>query len=89
LLALVGDVPVLHNAIALWADATTDATSDRRCDLLPGKRAILVDFFAIVAKPLGLITPVDVKRRQAILEQRGLTAGTVYGRLARVSSFYQ
>jgi integrase len=88
-LAAFGDAPALRNAIALWADATTDATSDRRRDLLRDKCAILVDFFVIVAKPPSQVTPVDVKRWQAILEQRGLTAGTVYGRLARVSSFYQ
>jgi integrase len=79
----------LQTAIALWADATTDVTSNRRRDLLRDKRAILVDFFGHIAKAPGLVTPVDVKRWQAILEQRGLTAGTVYGRLARVSSFYQ
>jgi integrase len=80
--------PALANAIAMWADSTTDPTSARRRDLLRDKRVVVDDFFRFTGQPLGRITPADAKRWQADLGGRGLTPATVYARLSRLSSFF-
>ena len=79
----------LHNAIALWADATTAPASARRGDLLRDKTAMVGVFFGYTGKPPELVTEIDVKAWQAELEGRGLAAATVYGYLSRLSSFYE
>ena len=75
-------------AIAAWADATTDASSRRRRDLLRDKVRALADFFEFVGVPAGQVGPIDVKDWQAELEQRQLAPSTVYGMISRLSSFY-
>ena len=79
----------LHNAITLWADATTAPASARRGDLLRDKTAMVGAFFGYTGKPPELVTEIDVKAWQAELEGRGLAASTVYGYLSRLSSFYE
>ncbi|MAU08616.1 MAG: hypothetical protein CL607_02250 [Anaerolineaceae bacterium] len=90
--------PVLLNAIALWADATTNADSARRADLLRDKQTALVGdgdngsaagFFTLVNKAPQHVTPLDVKNWQAYLEQMGLSPASVYARISRLSSFYK
>lgn len=71
-----------------WADATTDASSRRRADLLRDKRRAVVDFFEFVGKPPNQVASMDVKAWQADLEERGLVPSTIYGMVSRVSSFY-
>jgi integrase len=78
----------LSNAIALWADATTDATSSRRQDLLRDKRHAVADFFSFIRKHPAEIKPADVKAWQASLESAGLKPATVYWKISRISSFY-
>lgn len=79
----------LRNAFAMWADATTDATTGRRRDLLRDKTTAVGDFFAFVGKPPAAVTPLDVKAWQADLEARGLSPASVYARVSRVSSWYK
>lgn len=83
------DSPAAKTAIATWADATTDATSRRRADLLRDKSKAVADFFNHTGKGPAQITPVDVKNWQAALEERGLAPATVYAMVSRVSSFYR
>lgn len=78
----------LRSALSLWADATTDATTCRREELLKGKPKVVEDFFAFVEKHLGEVSPEDVKRWQRRLEER-LRPGTVYVRVSLLSSFYE
>lgn len=80
--------PALHNALLAWADNTTDATSDRRADLLRDKMRAVAAFFAFAHKAPGQCTPLDVKTWQADLERTHAPA-TVYAMLSRVSSFYR
>lgn len=80
--------PALQNAITLWADARTDASSERRVDLLRDKTRAVGTFFDWCGKHPGMVTPLDVKAWQAELEGRGLSPSTVYARISRVSSFY-
>lgn len=78
----------LRSALSLWADATTDATTRRRDELLKGKPKVIVDFFAFVEKHPGEVSPEDVKRWQRQLEGR-LRPATVYARVSLLSSFYE
>jgi integrase len=78
----------LRSALSLWADATTDATTRRRGELLKGKPRVIEDFFAFVEKHPGKVTPEDVKRWQHRLEER-LRPATVYVRISLLSSFYE
>ncbi len=64
--------PPLDFALANWADATIDPTSDRREDLLHDKKKAVGDFFEWICKPADGITPNDVKAWQNELEQRNL-----------------
>jgi len=79
----------LQNAIMLWADATTDATSRRRHDLLRDKTRAVASFFRRAGKPAQLVTALDVKEWQAQLEAADLAPATVYARISRLSSFYR
>ena len=78
----------LRSALSLWADATTDATTRRRGELLKGKPKVVEDFFAFVEKHPGEVTPEDVKRWQRRLEER-LRPATIYVRISLLSSFYE
>ena len=78
----------LRSALSLWADATTDATTRRRDELLKGKPKVIEDFFAFVKKHPGEVSPEDVKGWQRRLEER-LRPATVYVRVSLLSSFYQ
>jgi site-specific recombinase XerD len=88
--------PALMSAVNLWADAKTDADSRRRADLIRDKRNALVGddskgaagFFLYIGKSIETVTPADVKRWGAYLEDRGLSASSVYARISRVCSFY-
>lgn len=79
----------LRNAVSLWADATTDAASTRRADLLRDKTKAILSFFGLVAKHPAAVLPADVKRWQAAQEDEGLTRATVYTRLSLLSSFFE
>ena len=78
----------VDRAIYAWADATTDATSERRDDLIRDKTRAVADGLQFIGKHLDQITPDDVKRWQADLE-RHLAQATVYATLSRLSSFYR
>src|SRR5215217_5412475 len=78
----------LRSALSLWADATTDATTRRREELLRGKPKVVEDFFSFVGKHPGEVSPEDVKRWQQRLEER-LRRATVYVRVSLLSSFYE
>ena len=76
-------------ALDAWAEATTDATSRRRADLLRDKRRTVIDFFQFTDKPPEAIRPRDVQAWREELERRGLQPATVYAAVSKVSSFYR
>lgn len=78
----------LQNAINLWAEATTDATSACLQDLLRSKRHAVSSFFAHCGKHPGAVTSLDVKSWRYALEGKGFKPATVYARISRLSSFY-
>lgn len=84
----------LQNAVTLWANARTDASSARRTDLLHYKAKTVTDFFTwctIDGKPKhpAEVTALDVKAWQAHLESQSLAHSTVYARISQLSSFYE
>lgn len=80
--------PAVQNAVNLWADATTRTTSERRHDLLRDKTRAVVSFFEFTGKQPAEVTEIDVKTWQASLEAESLSQSTIYGRVSRLSSFY-
>lgn len=78
----------IRNAVAIWSDATTNASSHRRPDIRRDKQNAVVAFFRHTGKHLTDITPLDVKSWQESLEGQGLATTTVYYRLCHLSSFY-
>jgi integrase len=79
---------ILQNAVHLWANATTDTSSPRRPDLLRDKQLAVIEFFGFIGKRPQAVTPIDIKSWQDILESRQLSSATIYGRISRLSSFY-
>jgi integrase len=84
-----GERIALKNAVSLWADATTDAESVRRQDLLRDKTRAVVAFFNLVGKHPAAVLPADVKRWQEAQEAADLARSTVYTRLSLLSSFFE
>jgi integrase len=79
----------LANAIALWADASSDSESLRRSDLVRVKTKAIEAFFAFAGKAAHEVTPMDVKAWREGMEARGLALATIYCRLSFLSSFYE
>ena len=82
------DEIALRNAVALWAETTTDGSSDRCHDLRRDKTLAVLSFFGFVAKHPAEVLPGDVQRWRAELESRGLRQNTLYAKVSRLSSFY-
>jgi len=76
-------------ALEAWADATTDATSQRRADLLRDKGRVVSDFFSFTGKPPEKITAGDVIAWREDLERRGQAPATIYAATSKVSSFWK
>lgn len=72
----------------MWADATTNADSPRRHDLIRDKSTAVKDFFSFVGVQPGVVTAEAVKEWQSELTAAGLKPATVYAKISRVSSFY-
>jgi integrase len=79
----------LSNALSLWADSTTRATSLRRAELLHDKMIAVSDFFNHTGKHPVEITPLDVRSWRSALEAQGLNSSTIYARVSKLSSFYE
>jgi integrase len=84
-----GETIALKNAVSLWADATTDAASVRRSDLLRDKTRAVIAFFDLTGKHPAAVLPSDVKRWQELQEAAGRTRATIYTRLSLLSSFFE
>jgi integrase len=80
---------VIANAIALWADITSDSESLRRRDLVRIKKRAVEAFFTFAGKAAQEITPMDVKAWREGMEARRLALTTIYCRLSFLSSFYE
>lgn len=79
----------LRNAVILWAEANTRPETLARTEKLRDKVSTVTSFFDSAAKHPGEVTPDEVSRWRAEMEQRGLKPATVYARVSRVSAFYR
>lgn len=88
----------LAQLVAGWAAARTTANTPRYHDLIRDKTNVLLGtqqqgradgLFVFVKKPLTEITTGDVEHWRDHLSEVGLSDGTVYSRVSRVSSFYE
>jgi integrase len=79
----------LASAIDLWAKGSTRPEIFDRETKLEDKMAAVARFFAFTGRHPGDVTPMDVERFRAHLEQLGRLPSTIYTGLSRVSSFYR
>jgi integrase len=79
----------LANAIDLWAKGSTRPETFDRDTKLHDKMAAVARFFAFVGKHPGDVTPMDIERWRAHLEQAGRKPATIYTGISRISSFYR
>ena len=80
---------VLYNALSLWADSTTHATSLRRKELIHDKFSAVAGFFSFINKHPSDVTPLDIRSWRSSLEAQNLKPATIYARISRLSSFYE
>lgn len=78
----------LYNAVALWADGSTDPASPRRREFRKAKGRVVMDFFTYVNLGPAQVEPEHIKAWQLWLEGQGLTPATIYAKVSRVSSFF-
>jgi integrase len=80
---------VIYNALSLWADSTTHATSLRREELIHDKVLAVSSFFCFVNKHPSDVIPLDVRAWRTSLEAQELKPATIYARVSRLSSFFE
>jgi integrase/recombinase XerC len=79
----------LRNAVCLWAEQNTRPETLARPEKLKEKVSAVTSFFDFSKKHPGEVTPEDISRWRAVMEERGLMPATVYARVSRVSAFYR
>ncbi|HKQ06951.1 MAG TPA: tyrosine-type recombinase/integrase [Blastocatellia bacterium] len=79
----------LKNALRLWAEAVTAASTHRRDELLQYKQKVVTAFFAFVGKHPAEVSPLDVEQWRQRLKGQGLAANTIYSRICFLSSFFE
>lgn len=77
------------NALRLWSEAVTSASTERRGELLRYKQKVIDCFFAEARKHPADITPLDVEAWREQMKDRGLSPNTVYTRICFLSSFFE
>jgi len=78
-------------AVEAWTRATTDADSDASQRSMVNKGRRVLDFFQVTGTKPETATPMDVKKWQEALKQRGekgLANSTIYSYTSFLSSFY-
>ncbi len=84
-----GHQAVLRNALRLWSDAVTAASTEQREHLLRYKQKVVEAFFAFTCKHPAEVKPVDVQDWRKDLEKQELSHSTIYSRVCFLSSFFQ
>lgn len=82
------DEVALRKAVTLWAEATTDGSSDRMLDLRRDKVKAVSSFFAYAGKHPAEVCSDDVRSWRESLALSRLKPNTVYARVSKLSSFY-
>jgi integrase len=79
----------LRNALRLWAEAVTSASTQRRDELLQYKQKVIDAFFTSSGKHFAEVSPLDVEAWRTRLKQQGLSPNTIYARVCFLSSFFE
>lgn len=79
----------LQNALRLWAESVTSASTQRRGELLTYKQKVVDAFFTKVGKPPADVSTLDVEDWREKLKRQGLSPTTVYARICFLSSFFE
>ena len=79
----------LRNALRLWADSVTAASTERREELLRYKQTVVEAFFAFADKHPAEISPLDVQAWRETFEEKGISPNTIYARACFLSSFFR
>lgn len=81
--------PALRNAVRLWSNAVTAASTEQRDQLLRYKQKVVEAFFHFTAKHPAEVRPAHVEDWRRELEGQGLSPSTIYARVCFLSSFFQ
>jgi len=87
--AAEGHALALRNALRLWSDAVTAATTEQRDGLMRYKQKVVEAFFAFTGKHPADVKPADVNEWLKELEKQELGHSTIYTRACFLSSFFQ
>lgn len=79
----------LIEAVRIWAQSSTGSRVARREERLHDKEKTLTIFFTSIGKQPETITTADVVRWRNEMEEKGLSANTIYTRISHVSAFYR
>ena len=79
----------LQNALRLWAESVTSASTHRRDEILQYKQKVVDTFFAFINKHPAEISPLDVEQWRDHLKSQGLKPTTIYTRICFLSSFFE
>src|SRR5437868_4030873 len=79
----------LQNALRLWSEAVTSASTQRRDELLRYKQNVVAAFFAFSDKHPTAVSPLEVEQWRQQLQRQGLSANTIYSRVCFLSSFFE
>ncbi|HKP38423.1 MAG TPA: phage integrase N-terminal SAM-like domain-containing protein [Pyrinomonadaceae bacterium] len=79
----------LRNALRLWADSVTAASTERRDELLRYKQTVVEAFFDFADKHPAEISPLDVQAWRARFEEKEISSNTIYARVCFLSSFFR
>lgn len=79
----------LRNALRLWTEAVTSASTQRRDELLRYKQKVVDAFFAFLDKHPSEVSPLDVEAWRGELKSQGLKPTTIYSRICFLSSFFE
>lgn len=84
-----GHQAALRNALRLWSDAVTAASTEQRGALLRYKQKVIEAFFACTRKHPAEVKPSHVQDWRKDLEEQELSPSTIYTRVCFLSSFFQ
>jgi len=79
----------ISNALRLWAESATAASTERRDEIKNYKQKVVNSFFCFVNKNPDEVSPLDVEGWRKSLEAAGRRPSTIYARVCFLSSFFE
>lgn len=79
----------LTGALNSWATSSTGSRALKRLDVIADKERGVAAFFRATGLAPDEVTPLEVANWLQAMEERGLSANTIYTRASRLSAFYR